>query len=518
MSREATVRRLLEGYIDRQRALTEGRRLTHISTVLHYPSCLGAFEEFPATGRLAIRISPALAQAAVSCAYRIPGHAYRQSHLDYTSRPLTDAVVTAIRLEETFVDFKLEDLPPLLEHRQADGLWRLVVAATLTHSERVARHDGSEQLRYLLTEGQVMWHSPRRTQMALHVARRLFTGSEASANLVWVGEQRKEFDNWVDNLQDTRVIRGGHEFTEGALEPLENAEGRAATAVWRAERLMALDDLARVLTDPSSKMQELIVLPPGWVLCSPAGWRAVHFPGWEPPTAIVQEHVDRGRALRIDYGSRSALWPVTASQAPVAGFEHVVAGARALGLTPIQIVEAVLVTREVNESKNEEPREPQEAEKEKPAPTCPWFPVATAHELGLVDQAARDRIVEDAQEQTRRRIRVTLAAATRHYLPQDEAGLERLSAASRDLHQFAQVAHELDLRFWITPAVWTWEVNSIPSILASGTASPAQLQALGRQWCRQVRLALERDMERAWHAAMWRARLDVVDPTGLDDP
>jgi hypothetical protein len=34
-------------------------------------------------------------------------------------------------------------------------------------------------------------------------------------------------------------------------------------------------------------------------------------------------------------------------------------------------------------------------------------------------------------------------------------------------------------------------------------ATPEQVELRGREWCRHVRLALERDMQRAWREAMW---------------
>jgi hypothetical protein len=90
--------------------------------------------------------------------------------------------------------------------------------------------------------------------------------------------------------------------------------------------------------------------------------------------------------------------------------------------------------------------------------------------------------------------------AERKKYPKDE--LKRLREAKDDPESFRRVAADLDLRFRITMALWTWEVRSVLELLAQ-EATPEQVELRGREWCRHVRLALERDMQLAWHEAMW---------------
>lgn len=490
LPRDAAVRRLLTGFVQRQSAIVEDRRLTHISTVLNHPLCLELSLEKPPRRRLKFRILPAAGEEAVSLTYRIPGRARRQAHRDYASRPLTDALLTALALEQPFIDVGLEGLPDLLEWREADGLWRLTVAATLTASERTARSEGHPDLRAMLEDLEVVWHSQWRAQVARHLAQHLFTGPDAEENRRWVGEQRNEFVTEVTNLSDPRVVFGGHEYTDGAPEGPSSAEGRAATAIWRCKRLIAQEAFARWLTREPPAGAEETITPPNWTLRQPTGWFSRRLPTQELiPQA--QHLVDGGALLRITSGSTSTLWPLTKDRRAVPGFERVVAGARQLHFTPIEIAEAVLVSRSE--------RDPDEDEVDHLG-VYPVLPIETAFEAGLVDVNERDRLVREAQDRTSLRIANVLRTAEREKYPEDE--LKRLREAKDDPQAFGRVAADLDPRFQITVAVWTWEVRSVLEFLAQ-EATPEQVELRGREWCRHVRLALERDMQRAWHEAMW---------------
>lgn len=133
---EPTVRHLLEKFVERRQALGEERRLTHLAIALGHPPGTRLPGDAPPTERLAIRLPIELQRAAESFAYRIPSRPARQSHRDYASRPLSGAVTTAIALAEPFQEPQLKGLPVLVEHRLADGLWRLTAAASLTGEER----------------------------------------------------------------------------------------------------------------------------------------------------------------------------------------------------------------------------------------------------------------------------------------------------------------------------------------------------------------------------------------------
>ena len=126
---EPTGRHLLEQFVERQQALEEDRRLTHLAIALGHPPGTRLPGDPPPTERLAIRLPIELQRAAESFAYRIPGRPARQSHRDYASRPLSGAVTIAIALAEPFQEPQLVGLPILVEHRLGDGLWRLTVAA-----------------------------------------------------------------------------------------------------------------------------------------------------------------------------------------------------------------------------------------------------------------------------------------------------------------------------------------------------------------------------------------------------
>lgn len=278
LSQDATVRRLLAEFVERQGSAGVDSRLTHTSTVLNHPLCLPPSLEKVPRRHLTFRVDPEVAREAAALAYQVPGRARRQSHRDYASRPLTDAVLTALAAVRSFVEVGLDGLPDLLEWREADGLWRLTVAATLTQMERSARRDGPPDLAAMLEDVEVVWHSRWRAQMALHLARHLFTGPAAAENRRWVGEQRDRFRIEFANVSDDRVVFGGHEFTEGALPERSSSEGRAATAIWRGKRRMALEALAKWFVSEPVSGATTTVEPAGWALQQPSGWRALQLP------------------------------------------------------------------------------------------------------------------------------------------------------------------------------------------------------------------------------------------------
>ena len=66
---------------------------------------------------------------------------------------LTDAVMTAIVVQEPFADEFLEGLLPVLRHDAALGLWHLAVAATSTVPENAIRDAAREARDTAETEG-----------------------------------------------------------------------------------------------------------------------------------------------------------------------------------------------------------------------------------------------------------------------------------------------------------------------------------------------------------------------------
>jgi hypothetical protein len=145
ISRDEAVRQVLGEHIELQENREPGDRLTHISTVLRYPAPPRWRRDPRADRSLRLRLVPGLIPRARAMSLRLPGQSLR-AHRDYQARLLTDAVVTAIAVQEPFTDEFLEGLLPLLRHRAAVGLWQLAVAATSTAPEN-AIHDAAEEAR-----------------------------------------------------------------------------------------------------------------------------------------------------------------------------------------------------------------------------------------------------------------------------------------------------------------------------------------------------------------------------------
>ena len=92
-----------------------------------------------------LRLVPGMSARARAVSLRLPGQSPR-AHRDYQGRLLTDAVMTAIAVQEPFADVFLEGLLPLLRHDAALGLWHLAVAATSTVPENAIRDAAREAL------------------------------------------------------------------------------------------------------------------------------------------------------------------------------------------------------------------------------------------------------------------------------------------------------------------------------------------------------------------------------------
>ena len=300
---EPTVRRLLEQFVEHQQALDEERRLTHLAIALGHPPGTRLPGDPPPTERLAIRLPIELQRAAESFAYRIPGRPARQSHRDYASRPLSGAVTIAIALAEPFQEPQLVGLPILVEHRLGDGLWRLTVAASLTGEERRALTMDPAPLPQMLVDDEVMWHSPERSALARQIATNLLAGPGAADHLAILSAQQEDFQEWIQELTDPRVIYGGHTISDGAAPLGGNKEGRASTAIWRARRILALEELAAWLAG-DNPAPTLELDPPSWTLTMPPGWHTVRFPRNSPAPAALHAEWKQGHVLRIDSGRR----------------------------------------------------------------------------------------------------------------------------------------------------------------------------------------------------------------------
>lgn len=133
-SRDGAVRQLLSEHVEAQESREPEDRLTHISTVPRYPQP-PRWRRAPRGDRpLRLRAPASLLKRARAVSLRLPGQ-YERSHRDYQARTLTDVVMTAIAVAESFTDDFLDGLFPLLRHRAAVSLWRLATAATSTGPE-----------------------------------------------------------------------------------------------------------------------------------------------------------------------------------------------------------------------------------------------------------------------------------------------------------------------------------------------------------------------------------------------
>lgn len=496
---EPTIRELLRSFIDCQQGLAVDQRLAHISTVLSYPYSTKFADDPPPTQRLPIRITTEMQAAAEQYAYRIPGHANRQSHKDYASSPLGAAVTAAIAMEEHFQEPGLAELPVLIEHRQGDGLWRLVVAASLTGEEKRALTEERKEIADMILEGEIMWHSPSRSALAVQIARNLFVGPIAQKNLELVGKQQREFLDWLDELRDPRTIYGGHEISDDAPARTGSHEGRAATALWRAKRVLERETIAQWLVS-ESQTPTLSVETPKWTLTSPPEWRAVPFLGTSSPPPRLHQHWKQGQVLRIDSGRYSAFWPVNVSGDPIPGLGHIIRGA---GHTdPVRLAEALLITID----------DPSKGETVYISP--PRVDINDAYAVGLVEQVERDNQVQEARETTNNRMHECLSRLKQRSDQWSQEALIRLKASTNSQKKFLTLSKEYGLQFRIKRPIWSWEIRSVQAALeVLPPLTGPQLELFGREWSYQIARALEREMYASWNRAMWHYREREIDQT-----
>lgn len=194
-SRERTARDLLIAHVSAQEKRSSEQRWTHISTVLRVPPPPIHRGRVDERVRLALRLDEGLAARAKAVSFVLPGQAGSRGPREYGPRLLTDAFTTALASDTPYTDEGLEGLPPLLTHRQALGLWRLTVAATLTPAEQRAVFS-KEKPRVIdaLRDEDVAWHSPWRFEVAQHIAKNLLRGPKAGAGLQLLDKQTAAFD------------------------------------------------------------------------------------------------------------------------------------------------------------------------------------------------------------------------------------------------------------------------------------------------------------------------------------
>lgn len=477
LSRDATARALLHEYISLQEKLGEDRRLTHMSTVLRFPPPPLSRTERDNRVRVAIRLDAGVAERASSLALRLPGQPHARGPRHYSPRPLTDALAVAIASVAPYTDEGLEDLPAVVSQAVALGLWRLAVAATLTRAEQrvlLARPDS--ELAWTLNDEDIAWHSPWRFEVALHLARRLLAGPDRSANLEMLQRQ-------VGPYQALRHDVARTEWPDSELmhdctaQPRYDHEGHGGAVVWRAERRLAIGQLADVLTADQA-WARVEVSCPGWTLDQPSGWTAVRLSFGERPSVRQRADLDERRVLLVQAGSRSAIWPYDTNGEPIARFDV------ALASIPEQsaagLAELVLLSTE--------------------ATGWPWVPSELASEWGLMSSAERTLLEVRAAANRARAAR----AAVHHWHHSDwlPAALERLVD---DPRRFTRLARAQGVRGGPFRAGCFWEVRSLAETLTSG-ATDEQVRWLGKTMHQMRTRALEAAMQRASQVAYWHGK------------
>ncbi|MFI1808388.1 hypothetical protein ACH415_32775 [Streptomyces californicus] len=513
LSRDETVRQLLDEHLEVQEHRGPDLRLTHISTVLRYPPALGRRKhrwvpEFG--GPLRLRLRPGVADRARAVSLRLPGQ-FQRAHRDYQSRQLTDAVMTAIAVQEPFTDTYLDGLRPVLRHRSARGLWSLAVAATSTAPE-LAVHEAVSRAEFpdedasatgasaggpgassrllrvaAALEGETGWHSAVRFWVAANIARLLLTGPGTDASERMLFEQGEPW----------RELRLDYRYADAATrEELRRGigdwddSGRGGGAVWRADRTVEVEDF-EVWLVARGRAAARTNLPPGWLVRTPPNWRARaaggHGAALREPYA---RWVAAGRLLVFTSGGAPAVWPLTRGNdgrmRPVEGIEPIVAAAA--GLAPDQtgtFIEAMLLDWSDDGESDL-----------MPVPAVLRLPASQAYEFGYIDAAQRRRLMAEARAAT---LKVMDDVLNRLH---DDFYRGRLEAArdSGSVTDFRRLARWARVHFSPSPATWPWPGGPVADEVVASTRSEI-VQWLATHAHRTTATLLQHSMGEAWNAA-----------------
>jgi hypothetical protein len=507
-SRDATVRTVLEAYLDLQRARGESNRLCHVATVLRYPPANLILSRDRGV-RLRLRLDEGVAEEAKASALRLPGQASGRAHEDYQARPLADAVLTAIALKARFTDSFLEGLMPLLRQQAAVGLWHLAAAATATGTERelfqqwrdatffvspgsdsAAEVTRLESVVELLRDGTIAWHGLWRVEAVRHLARQLLAGADAVKN------ERMLFDQTVTafgKLRDDLEFAAGelsHSLHVGMRPAINDVEGRAGAAIWRAKRHLAVQALEESMVEAAECAAGplSVVAPPGWSLRQPEGWLVLQVGRAPAPLpASWAEAVADHRVIHFQVGSRHLVWPVRRDDA---GHVHLVPGmaaalAQLTGLPAVEAVERLLILCEGDEDEG-----------------YPRVPAETAVACGLITSARAAALEAAARRETDASIASYLKGLEDEVDPKSYA---RLVAAANDPTEFTRILARLRIPFAPEPAEYTWRVDSVAAAIEAEAPQPA-IGWLTRHALESSRRRLEEAQEEAWHDAFERFR------------
>jgi hypothetical protein len=487
LSRDRQVRALIERYVDEQAIPAPDDRQTHISTVLWHPAPpVGRRGLPPDTHLLRLRLAAELAAEARRLALKLPGQTVGPGgHHDYRAGSHADAFLTALAGQIDFEDSILRGLPRLITHGCAVGLFRLAAAATASEAERAifrladsdlirvrtqrrgtkppvadAEVQRAQALAHLLREEEdVAWHGAWRRDAVRHLAGVLLTSDDSGRNQVMLHDKGEDFV-----LIRTQLERDRHRNSDevAALTgPGQDWEGRGGTAVWRAERLLAIADLVRwIASHAQDPVDETwFVDPPEWRVAVPNGWVPVVVRGGTVADAKpYSEHANAGRVLGMRSGSRHVFWPYRRNSAgelaPVPGVDAVASAAR--DLPPARIAETMLVQLDDEVSYL-------------PLGSTIAITAAEARGLGLIDSAENATIEEHTRRTNEQQMQRMIDAA-------DDEERHDLRAVSSDIDLFAMTARKLRVPINRARPSWEWphEVRSLACEIEAGLP-PEQL-------------------------------------------
>lgn len=508
VSRDEAVRQVLDEHLTQQETREPDDRLTHICAVLRYPAP-PRWRRDPRTDRpLRLRLASGVTERARAVSLRLPGQSQR-AHRDYQARLLTDAVLTAIAVQEPFTDEFLDGLMPLLRHRAAVGLWQLAVAATSTAPENAIR-DAAEEARSQIGEAatpskaevvavrkrlllvaealdeEVAWHSPARFTVAVNVARDKLSGGNAQANEQILYEQRSE---WEEIRQDLRHSSDKAWLWQGAPVSYDWS-GRGGAAVWRAHRRVEQQDFEYWLMRRSraNSPVERHLRPPGWLIRTPDTWFSYVLPN---ANAEVSEPfstwVAARQLLTFPTQDKQVFWPLIPAAGrpgwePVPGIEPVITAARGLRSHQISgFIEAVLVDWGSDDAEHREFAGQLD------------IPASKAFDFGFIDADQRRRAMTEAREATLQRMRDIIDREHEHSFRAE------LTAAMGNTRLFAQVASRRRIGFRSVKATWEWPWRSLANEVRTGTRADA-VEWLAGWFYRTCNWMLQVSMDRAWHA------------------
>lgn len=538
-SRNQALERLLEDYVTDQLRRDPHDRLVHIATLLRWPpprredKLIAERLGVATSGRqLRVRVDKDLWTAAREHGFALPGQSTYRGHHEYQARRGTDAVLTSIARQHPLLDDpEIGGVAQLLTRRQAKGLWRLAVEGTATTAERavldaeerfiekreIACARGEDvpgparvvRVAEKLRSSKVTWHASERFRSMRTIAREHLSAGKAEDYLRLLDEVDDDTVAWRDELHRTRSLP----------VTLASREGRGASAVWRAERAVAVDELTDWFSvmDRTSTSPSLVMNPPGWELQFPTEWVPALV---DDSTPEVRKGLRTGRVLSFPYRGKNFAWPTRETEeghlVPVPGFETVIAEAGSRSV--LDILEATLIDFMGAPDGDDECR-------------SVWVPAHIAYDLGLVTEAERDRLVSTARtthtaavegsEGGRRHtlamnLDVLFADLEANYYTSSQDRERARMAYARGFHPFLQYLAEIghptqkSERFTFLMATgYRWPVTTLADEVQAGNLDHDTLRWLSSYVLARHRAILNADQRDRWERAEWYAESDA---------